>query len=81
MKKRFEDGTVPESSRKARQDMASQVRQARQDLHMTQQVLAERAGTRRSNISRMESGTYNPSLDFIVKVADSMGKKVSIHLD
>lgn len=81
MKKRYEDDVVPESSRRARQDMACQVRQARKDLNMTQQVLADRAGTRKSNISRMESGNYNPSLDFIVKVADSMGKKVSIHLD
>jgi DNA-binding XRE family transcriptional regulator len=48
---------------------------------MTQQVLADRAGTAKSNISRMESGKYNPSLDFMVKVAGCLGKTISIHLD
>ena len=33
---------------------------------MTQEVLAERVGTKKSNISRFESGRYNPSLDFLI---------------
>ncbi len=81
MKKRYEDGIIPDSSSRARQEMALQMKEARCGLHMTQQALADRAGTKKSNISRMESGRYNPSLDFIVKVADSLGKKVTIRLD
>lgn len=81
MKKRYEDGIVPENSQKIRMDMARQMKEARQGLHMTQQTLAERSGTCKSNISRMESGHYNPTLDFLVKVAESMGKKISIHID
>ena len=42
--------------------------------------LARRVGTQKSNISRLESGNYNPSLDFLVKVARSLGKNVSIRL-
>ena len=45
---------------------------------MTQAELARRVGTQKSNISRLESGNYNPSLDFLVKVARSLGKNVSI---
>jgi transcriptional regulator with XRE-family HTH domain len=43
-------------------------------------VLAERAGTKKSNISRLESGRYNPSLDFLVKVAGCLGKTVEIQI-
>ena len=50
-------------------------------MNLTQQVVAERAGTKKSNISRMESGKYNPTLDFLVKVAESMDKQISIHID
>lgn len=47
---------------------------------MTQEELAKRAGTRKSNISRLESGSYNPSLDFIIKIAKSLGKEVYIEI-
>lgn len=39
-----------------------------------------RVGTQKSNISRLESGTYNPSLDFITKVAKCLGKEVHIEI-
>ena len=81
MKKRYEDGVVPQSSRDVRMDMAKQMREARLGMNLTQQVVAERAGTKKSNISRMESGKYNPTLDFFVKVAESMDKQISIHID
>lgn len=81
MKKRYEDGVVPQSSRDVRMDMAKQMREARLGMNLTQQVVAERAGTKKSNISRMESGKYNPTLDFLVKVAESMDKQISIHVD
>ena len=55
----------------ARQEIASQLRQVRKEQGMTQERLAEKVGTRKSNISRLESGRYNPSLDFLEKVADS----------
>ena len=81
MKKRYADGVVPESSRVARAEIASQLKIARINANMTQQNLAEACGTKKSNISRMESGRYNPSLDFLVKVADSMGMQISIKVE
>ena len=53
---------------------------ARQEQHITQEELAKRVGTQKSNISRFESGNYNPSLDFLTKIAESLGKNVSIKL-
>jgi len=43
---------------------------------MTQAELAKKVGTQKSNISRLESGNYNPSLDFLVKISEALGKKL-----
>ncbi|WP_366512398.1 helix-turn-helix transcriptional regulator [uncultured Acetobacterium sp.] len=47
---------------------------------MTQEELALRVGTQKSSISRFESGIDNPTLDFLVKVAKSMGKELHIKI-
>lgn len=65
---------------KPRYDVISQIIEERSKQNITQEELALRVGTQKSNISRLESGTYNPSLDFITKVAQSLGKKVEITL-
>ena len=44
----------------------------------SQGELAERIGTKQSSISRFESGTYNPTLDFLQKVAEGLGSKLKI---
>lgn len=63
---------------KPRYELISQIIEARNEQHLTQEELALRVGTQKSNISRFESGSYNPSLDFIVKIARSLGKEVDI---
>lgn len=45
---------------------------------MTRAELAKRVGTQKSNISRLESGNYNPSLDFLAKVAETLGKNLNV---
>ncbi|AEG15555.1 MULTISPECIES: helix-turn-helix domain-containing protein [Desulfofundulus] len=47
---------------------------------MTQAELARRVGTRQSAIARLESGTYNPSLRFLKKVAKALGGKIEVSL-
>ncbi len=81
MKKRYEDGVVPQLNKEIRTEFAKQMREIRLRQNLTQQVLADRVGTKKSNISRMESGRYNPSLDFMVRVADCMGQHISITLE
>lgn len=61
-------------------DVAGQLRSVRKSLGITQEILAERVGTKKSNISRLESGRYNPSLEFLVKVAEGLGKKVQVKI-
>ncbi len=65
---------------KPRYDFVSQIIDERSKQNITQEELALRVGTQKSNISRLESGTYNPSLDFITKIAQSLGKQVQITL-
>lgn len=65
----------------ARQEVAEQLRQVRKSQGMTQESLAELVGTKKSNISRLESGRYNPSLDFLVKVAGGLGKQIHVKLE
>ena len=63
-----------------REDVVRQLREVRKAEGITQEHLAELVGTKKSNISRLESGRYNPSLDFLVKVADGLGKKISVKI-
>ena len=65
---------------KPRYEIISQIIAERARQQITQEELALRAGTQKSNISRLESVTYNPSLDFLMKVARSLGKEIKITL-
>ena len=48
--------------------------------NMSQKELAEKMGTKQSALSRLESGTYNPSLAFLKKVAAALDAKLSISI-
>lgn len=65
---------------KPRYEVISQIIEARSEKNLTQEELAKMVGTQKSNISRLESGTYNPSLDFLVKVAKCLGKEIRVTL-
>ena len=53
---------------------------ARQEKNLTQKGLAELVGTRQSNISRLESGNYNPTLEFLNKIAKAVGKELEVRM-
>jgi DNA-binding XRE family transcriptional regulator len=59
-------------------EMIKQIIKARIEQNLTQEELADRIGIRQSNISRLESGRYNPSLDFLKKIAGGLGKELHI---
>lgn len=52
----------------------------RMEKKMTQAELAKRANTKQSNISRFESGNYNPSVEFLQKIAGALDKQLEITL-
>ncbi len=66
---------------KPRYEAIEQIIRARKEQNITQAELAKRVGIQKSNISRLESGNYNPSLDFLAKIAESLGKKISVTIN
>lgn len=63
-----------------RYEAISQIIDARLKQNITQEELAKRIGTQKSNISRFESGNYNPSLDFLTKVVHALGLELHINI-
>lgn len=63
---------------KLEHDVVKQIVSARVEQNITQKELADRIGIKQSNISRLESGNHNPSLEFLRKVATGLGKELHI---
>ena len=61
-------------------ELIGQLIKARIDENMTQKQLAEKIGTKQSCIARLESGNYNPSFQFLQKVAGALNKRLTITL-
>ncbi|HOO65118.1 MAG TPA: helix-turn-helix transcriptional regulator [Synergistaceae bacterium] len=57
-----------------------QIIRERMARNMSQKELAAKIGVTQSNISRLESGSYNPSLAFLQKVAKGLEKELHIDL-
>lgn len=53
---------------------------ARINKKITQKKLAERLNTKQSAISRLESGTANPSLNFLKRLAAALDSRLEIKL-
>ena len=64
-----------------REEVITLFRNYRKELGMTQSQLGQKAGVTQPNITRFESGNYNPSLEFMVRIAVAMGKKVKVVLE
>lgn len=47
---------------------------------LTQAQLAHKIGTKQSAVARLESGTYNPSLSMLQKVANALDAKLKISI-
>ena len=59
-------------------ELISQIIEARIAQGITQAQLAERTGLRQSNISRLEGGNCNPSLELMNRVARGLGMELHI---
>ena len=58
--------------------LARQLIKARLDKKLTQSELAKKAGVKQAYIARLESGTANPTVDSLNKVADALGKRLKL---
>ena len=66
--------------RDTRHSVIEQYVQCRKLQGMTQAELAKRSGIPRSNITRFESGNYNPSLEQLVRIAAALGMMLQVQL-
>ena len=63
-----------------RKKLIAQLVEARIEQGISQTELARRLGIHRSSICRLESGTQNPTLDMIIKIASALDKDISLKL-
>lgn len=61
-------------------ELISQLIRARQEKHLTQKQLAEKIGTKQASIARLESGNYNPTFNFLQRIAAALDKRISFSL-
>lgn len=59
-------------------DVIRAIVDARASQNLTQKELAERTGINQADISKIENGTRNPSLNLLKKLADGMGMVLKI---
>lgn len=62
-------------------DPGRQILHLRLERGWTQKELAERAGTKQANISRLENGLLNPSVDMLQRVAEALGANLTVTLE
>jgi len=59
-------------------DIAQEIVRLRMEKGITQKQLADVCGIQQSNISRLEKGLYNPSVQLLYKIAEAFGKTIKI---
>ncbi len=56
----------------------SQIIDLRKKRKISQKQLAELLNTKQPSIARLESGDYNPSIEFLKKIAEVLGAELEI---
>ena len=72
--------TIEERQKEIRKTVIEQYVACRKGRKMTQDELARRTGISRPNISRFESGNYNPSLEMMVRMAAALDMTLDLKL-
>jgi HTH-type transcriptional regulator/antitoxin HipB len=57
------------------------IRQARQELNMTQEQLGELVGVQKAQISKIENSVKNARFETIMKVFEALGAKVNFYVE
>ena len=59
-------------------DIIKAIVDARTSQNLTQKELAERSGINQADISKLENGTRNPSVNLLKRLAEGMGMALKI---
>lgn len=70
--------TMEESGNNIYNNIAKEIVRLRMEKGITQKQLADICGIQQSNISRLETGIYNPSVQLLNKIAEALGKTIKI---
>lgn len=62
----------------AQYEIINELIKLRKEQGITQKELARRTGLKQSAVSRLETGNYNPSLAFLERIAQGIGKELHI---
>ena len=81
-RQRMQDPRVAAAQRQLQPklDLGRQILHLRHERGWTQKELAERVGTKQANISRLENGLLNPSIDMLQRVAKALGADLTVTL-
>jgi transcriptional regulator with XRE-family HTH domain len=74
-------GAKPQVSPEVRRQFGRRLREARIAAELTLAELAERTGTQRSNISEIENGLRNVTIETMSKLAAAVGLELKILLE
>ena len=75
-----QESFIEVQQKSARKNVIEQYIQCRKGKGLTQAEFARRAGIPRTNITRFEIGTYNPSLEMMVRLASALDMELEIGL-
>jgi len=80
-KKRLEDPELKKEYDKLELEykIISQIIDLRNKKKITQKQLAELVNTKQPSIARLESGDYNPTVDFLKKIAEVLDANLEIN--
>ena len=59
-------------------NFSDKIKYLREQNHLTQKELAERTGINQADISKLENGTRNPSVNLLKRLAEGMGMALKI---
>jgi len=61
-------------------ELIKTIKERREDLHVTQEVLAELSGVGLRTLKQLESGKGNPTLLTLQKISDVLGMEVCLKI-
>lgn len=75
----WENGIIADKTKAlARYQIAQQISAARESLNMTQKQLSLKTGISQCDISRIEGGVSNPTIDTLAKILLALGLEIHI---
>lgn len=77
---RIDEEMLRSISEKATKDAVKKLVDIRQRLNLSQRVIEERVGMKKSNVSRLEKGGCSPSISTIAEYAAALGYRVELSL-